>query len=510
MRRLKKILKWTGIVLAALVAIGLVANAWFVWSTDRRLEGQLAAIRAAGEPLTLAELAPKPIPPEQNAATYLRQAEAGLGAIEGAVWVGDWCRGWGEGHRISPEGAKLVKAAFDAHPHVVRCWNKRPRVRTVTPSWTARAGSRRSRWRFSTCSTTIMNANASWSCAYLLATEGKYDEAVRTSLQLMRLADHFQRDWYLLGTMTAVSSRLCAIGAANSALQAGSVSKEVREALDAELAELDRLELGDCLRRAIRSERAYGIALMALVRSPQFLARRSGILEPKRVSIPGRMAKAAPTAGRDGHLPAGRAHCQRRLLGLLLGRVGNGQAWRFLGALRAVITIFTDSQGTVRSLRVLNALQTHVPPGSDKVPKLSELGLPAETTVNPFSGEPLHVKKNPARMARLFRRPEFPRRRREAGRPSQRRRWRWPAASDRQARQGIGASGTCPRQAWAWHRSVGTRSVPDTFTPPACRPRVVQAEEHGEIVAEVAGQQEVLADEALADLAHPLPLVGVA
>ena len=62
--------------LGGLVAIGLIANAWFVWTTDRRLEGQLAAIRAAGEPLTLADLARKPIPPEQNAATYLRRAEA--------------------------------------------------------------------------------------------------------------------------------------------------------------------------------------------------------------------------------------------------------------------------------------------------------------------------------------------------------------------------------------------------------------------------------------------------
>ena len=44
---------------------------------------------------------------------------------------------------------------------------------------------------------------------------------------------------------------------------------------------------------------------------------------------------------------------------------------------------------------MLNALQTHVPAGSKEVPKLSELGLPAETTTDPFNGEPLHVKKLP-------------------------------------------------------------------------------------------------------------------
>ena len=76
MKRLKKTLKWTGIVLGGLVAIGLVANAVFVWTTDTRLERQLAEIRAAGDPLTLADLARPPIPPEKNAATYLRRAEA--------------------------------------------------------------------------------------------------------------------------------------------------------------------------------------------------------------------------------------------------------------------------------------------------------------------------------------------------------------------------------------------------------------------------------------------------
>ena len=41
-------------------------------------------------------------------------------------------------------------------------------------------------------------------------------------------------------------------------------------------------------------------------------------------------------------------------------------------------------RATIRSLRVLNALQTHVPAGSNEVPKLTELGLPAETTTDPF------------------------------------------------------------------------------------------------------------------------------
>jgi hypothetical protein len=48
-----------------------------------------------------------------------------------------------------------------------------------------------------------------------------------------------------------------------------------------------------------------------------------------------------------------------------------------------------------RSLRVLNAIQVRVPAGSERVPKLTDLGLPTEATIDPYNSEPLHVKKLP-------------------------------------------------------------------------------------------------------------------
>ena len=67
----------------------------------------------------------------------------------------------------------------------------------------------------------------------------------------------------------------------------------------------------------------------------------------------------------------------------------------FIPSLEGVYRIVVRTRAWIRSLRVLNALQAHVPTGSGKIPKLSSLGLPAEATVNPFTGEPLHVKKLP-------------------------------------------------------------------------------------------------------------------
>jgi hypothetical protein len=52
-------------------------------------------------------------------------------------------------------------------------------------------------------------------------------------------------------------------------------------------------------------------------------------------------------------------------------------------------------QATMQCLRVLNALQTRAAAGSDKIPAITDLGLPAATITDPFNGEHLHIKKLP-------------------------------------------------------------------------------------------------------------------
>ncbi len=48
-----------------------------------------------------------------------------------------------------------------------------------------------------------------------------------------------------------------------------------------------------------------------------------------------------------------------------------------------------------RSLCVLSAIISHEAGGNLGEPVLESLGLPADTTIDPFTGEPLHVKKLP-------------------------------------------------------------------------------------------------------------------
>src|SRR4051812_12961987 len=63
--------KHIGIGVVALFAIALIANGFMAWRTEAHWSGMIAAIRAAGEPGSIAELAPKPISDDQNAAALL-------------------------------------------------------------------------------------------------------------------------------------------------------------------------------------------------------------------------------------------------------------------------------------------------------------------------------------------------------------------------------------------------------------------------------------------------------
>ena len=391
MSRLKRILKWTAVVLLGLVAIGLVANACFVWITDTRLERQLAAIRAAGDPISLADLARKPIPPEKNAATYLRQAQPGVEAMSGFVFDEKSCETWvkhWESRLIMPiEGLARVKKALDGNPKVIPLLERA----AACSEYDAQADATRASKDFIADYLPQFQAFRAavrvvqWQMQ-LLVSEGKRDEAVRSGLVLLRLAGHYRHNPALIAYLVVVTSQGIAIDSLNLALQTGPVSKAVRQSLDAELAIQERRE---GVVWALKSERAFVLDSSTnivphrsfwLVRG-YWNRQESACLElfPMLIKLAG---DRLPFREIEPNLENGEAG--KPVLAALL-----------FSALKAPFLAAAKTSAKFRSLRVLNALQTHVPAGSNAVPKLSELGLPAATITDPFTGEPLHVKKLP-------------------------------------------------------------------------------------------------------------------
>ncbi len=81
------------------------------------------------------------------------------------------------------------------------------------------------------------------------------------------------------------------------------------------------------------------------------------------------------------------------------GKVSGSFVELYYPALNATHEAVMRTRAMIRCLRVLNALQTHVPAGSNETPKITDLGLPAATTTDPFApydaDKSLHIKKTP-------------------------------------------------------------------------------------------------------------------
>jgi hypothetical protein len=391
-------MKWTGIIPGGLVAIGLVANAVLVWTTDARLERQLAAIRAAGEPVTLADLAPKPIPPEQNAATYLRQAEVDVKAMEDELRAIDSHNDWrwrANGQPLPPETVKPIRVVFDAHPKVIplleqaaTCPDYAPQLDYMFP---AEQFFEKQLWPLMHhqrgCAVVLQRR------VYLLVAEGNRDKAMQKAIVLLHLTHNSERDPFLVGMLVVITIRTIAVDAVNAVLQSGPISKKVRDALNVELA---RHESMSSYRWAVLSDRAYGIARHARLPARTFwLGARVFWNRQESAYLDAMQELLAladnPTSRQQEEKTIEKVRSAEGHLAMMIAPSDVLVAAAIRNAHHAAIR----SLASVRCLRVLNALQARVPTGSDKIPKLAELGLPAETITDPFTGDPLHVKKTP-------------------------------------------------------------------------------------------------------------------
>ena len=78
LRPSKRTLKRLGIGAALIVGLLLVVNAFMSWRVETRFQAKVEAIRAAGDPASIAELKPEPIPAEENAAAHMDKLEPRL------------------------------------------------------------------------------------------------------------------------------------------------------------------------------------------------------------------------------------------------------------------------------------------------------------------------------------------------------------------------------------------------------------------------------------------------
>jgi hypothetical protein len=383
MKRPKRILKLAGIALGLLLAVALIGNAILIWTFGSPLEERLAAIRNAGDPVTLADLARPAPPPEQNAVVVLRRARSDVEALYKELAQID-SRAEQQGREGGEAEQKATRTALDAYPRVLPLLEQAAACPDFEPELDYAAGpvavqnsmlnGEVQRFRQYT---RILHAQAS-----SLRAQGKRDEALHWCLVSFRLTHHLEHEPLLIPYLVVAACRSVAIHEVNAILRAGPVSDALRRELDKEL-----VTSGDVhgFLQALKGERAYAISSFGTTIPVNWLNRVYFTREEcclidmfneqmDLVAQPYAAAKASEAKLRQ--------------------QLGNLHPLVTL-ELPAVIKtreVMDRVRAQLRCLRILNALQQQGP-SPDKQPKLSELGLPAEAITDPFDGSLIKVKQ---------------------------------------------------------------------------------------------------------------------
>ncbi len=195
----------------------------------------------------------------------------------------------------------------------------------------------------------------------------------------------------MIGYLITAACEQTAMDGVNQELQAGPISSSVRHSLDAELALHDTMEE---LRWALRSERAFSLSSVR----EQILIGRTWLGRGFLNDLELRLIDLFDDYIIQTQKPYSEGAASKNTEGARRG--GLNQFGALVTLLEPSLVAAREPAERVRAmsrcLRVLNALQSRVVTTSDQLLNLADLGLPPESMIDPYNGEPLHLSKTPA------------------------------------------------------------------------------------------------------------------
>lgn len=391
-----------GIGLALFIAIALCANGFMAWRTERQIQAKLDAIRAAGDPASIADLAPQPVADDENAAAILKRLGPQLDAyskeyakLSDTPLIEDFDKRTDRGEPATPEQIAVIRELLDRYPDILAgiaaaadC-DEYTSTADFTVDHQAFLGDRLRGeiGKFRTAARYLR-----WHVEVLLS-KGKQEQAVEESLQLMKLARLYDAEPLLVNYLVGVAVRGIAVNMLYDSLAAGPVSPELHAAVEKELALHDTPQR---IIHALKTDRAYSASVVAEAGAvPASIQNRPfyfGI-----VAWPVKRLYARSLDYLDTQISLiGKSwpHVNQQI-----GKAGAGKTSGYgvladllFPALQAAYDAEARIVGTMRALRIFNALTEYREKNGREATGLDELSLPAAATIDPFSGQPLKLK----------------------------------------------------------------------------------------------------------------------
>jgi hypothetical protein len=386
---------WKRWVIGIAIVLGLLlsANAIMAWRTEAQENEAREAIRAEGDPASIADLKPKPIADDRNAAAQIAALSDELKAFgkDEIAFLENTPLGkaYEEADAFpTREQAAAIRKILDKHKAIGDAIDRA----TACDEWASvgdysvdhklfleqlldRVQNFRNVMRY-----------ARWELE-VLAAEEKNAGAAQRGIGMLKLSRLHEAEPTLVAYLVSVAVRGMAIDGLDKTLTSGNLPADTRKALDDELARADRPgQFGDMLRleRAVAMDASLDV-MGPVNRILQWPAKRHFLGAYKML---GEVIALA-----DGPWSDFRKHTKN--WGDRNVKTGHGVLADLLApAIAASAEAHDRDVALVRSLRVLNALQTFEEREGRQASGLEDAGLPAEATTDPVTNKPLLLKRS--------------------------------------------------------------------------------------------------------------------
>jgi hypothetical protein len=389
------------VALAVIILLAFVMNGYFAARAEWRLRSQLAAIRAAGDPASIADLSPRAVPDDENAAAIMKQIEPRLlnfSKAYGAFFntqLGkkyDQARDRGEpAAKEQIDAIRDVLADFDdvetAIEDASNCdeyasqldftLDQPALIAALIPTvQNARTASRLLAWRNE-----------------VLVADGKYDGAIQNGIEALRFARLHDEEPTLVSYLVSIAMRGIAVDQLYDNLASGRVSPRAHAALDRELALHDD---PNRMVRALKTERALGAdwinSQMKGGYAPvlHYLGWKLKSFESEVIDSMNDSVRVADQPWYKVRPMLNQMHSQAqpsnsRILANLMEP-----------AVQAAFEANARWLAQLRALRIDNALCEFAETNGHDASGLEGLKLSQAATLDPYSGQPLKLKRIPA------------------------------------------------------------------------------------------------------------------
>lgn len=388
------VMKFLGLAILCVTGVAVVWLATTYFVGNYRLAQKLNGLRAAGQPVSLRDLATGPILPEANAATYLAQASADLEAIRKLIEAAEQSPAVRQLKRAnmtdaqvrrSPPMVEAYRQAVETYPDVWPLLAQAAACPSFQPPIDFTADGRTFLGATHLLDEQRSAARALRCCALLRLADGEPERALDCCLNMLRLSRRYDQSPALVGFLVSIAVRSVALDTTHLVLRSGPLTPAAYVAL---AGELERHDMSAAFERALITERAVGLQMwdemgVAFVYTLLPAGRKD------RLSYFDVFDAATAWARGPYHDPAARARLEA-------AEAQAGAMTELLApAMKSAGEAVARTQAQLRTLRVLCVLEARDAAGRTGEAKLADLGLPTEVTTDPYNGQPLHLSKTP-------------------------------------------------------------------------------------------------------------------